>query len=114
MTLVPAAGSPTCSTSRHDASMTSRFGRDRLRSLRRVRRKYTVPRKIVPRAISDAIAAPSSPMAGIGPKPKIKIGSRMTLSTDARTMSVPGSRVSPVARMLDMPTMPTTTKGTPR
>ena len=37
----------------------------------------------------------------------------MMLMTDASTISMLGSRVSPVARMLLMPTMPTTTKGTP-
>jgi len=64
-------------------------------------------------AISAAVAAPSSPIAGTGPIPKIKIGSRMTFKRAPAIMSLPGSTVSPVARILLVPTMPTTRKGTP-
>ena len=72
-----------------------------------------MPIKIVARASNAAIAAPFRPIAGTGPTPKISMGSRMTFSTAARIISMLGRRVSPVARMLAMPTMPTTMKGTP-
>jgi len=75
--------------------------------------KTNVPTKIVPRAISAAIAAPLSPNSGTGPSPNIRIGSRATLRIEPMIMSLLGRRVSPVARMLAMPTIPTTTNGTP-
>jgi len=68
---------------------------------------------IVPLASSAAVAAPLRPIAGIGPNPKIKIGSSTTFNNAPKTISLPGNRVSPVARMLLVPTMPTTRKGTP-
>ncbi len=80
---------------------------------KRMRMKYRVPTNTPRRESSAAMAAPLSPIAGIGPTPKIRIGSRMILVTDAMTISMLGKRVSPVARMLLMPTMPTTTNGTP-
>ncbi len=73
-----------------------------------------MPKKAAPLAMTPAMAAPFSPIAGIGPTPKMKIGSSMTLSTAAAIISLLGNRVSPVARMLLMPTMPTTINGTPQ
>ena len=58
--------------------------------------------------------APLRPISGTGPMPKIRIGSRIMLMIEVPTSSMLGIRVSPVARMQLDPTMPTTTKGTPK
>ena len=81
---------------------------------RRERIRYTVPTKIEPLANSAAVAAPLSSIAGKGPIPKMSSGSSTRLISAASTISMLGRRVSPVARMLAMPTMPTTTNGTPK
>ena len=72
-----------------------------------------MPKNIAPRAINAAIAAPFKPIAGIGPKPKIINGSSSMFVNEAKIINKLGSRVSPVALMLLIPTIPTTTKGTP-
>ena len=69
---------------------------------------------MAPLAIRAAIAAPFKPIAGMGPKPKIIIGSIMIFAIEAMIISKLGRRVSPVALILLIPTIPTTTKGTPK
>ena len=76
--------------------------------------KYIVPRNMAPLAIRAAIAAPFKPIAGMGPKPKIIIGSIMIFAIEAMIINKLGRRVSPVALILLIPTIPTTTKGTPK
>ena len=110
---VPAAGIPTCRMSFQDLTSSSRSGFLNVSKSSRLCIRYKVPANITPRAISAAIAAPLSPIAGTGPMPKMRIGSSMTLMIAVTTMSILGSLVSPVARMLLMPTIPTTTNGTP-
>ena len=64
------------------------------------------------RAISVAHAAPATPMAGAGPQPKMRIGSRTTLSTLEKIVRYMGRKVSPAPRRDERKAKKRNVKGT--
>ena len=96
-TLVMVAGTPTASTWRNDRLSWARPGtcRSRALSLKAVHSAYTNP---TTRDSAVARAAPSSPSPGIGPQPKIRIGSKIALAMAIRTITLRGVVASPWPR----------------
>ncbi len=66
---------------------------------------YKIMAKPMARAIKVASMEPVRPMAGIGPKPKIKMGSSTMLLMATVIMAIPGPPVCPLPRRAPMPDM---------
>jgi hypothetical protein len=70
--------------------------------------------KVKALAITVAIAAPFNPKEGIGPKPNIKIGSKIKFRKKPYNIILLGDKASPVERIILFPTIGMITKGTPK